>query len=260
MLVMMMPLLGTLLYSFSTSWSTDILPDGLTLKWYVSLFSDERFLQAIMNSIVICLGALMMTAVLIIPTVFIVFYYCPHLKPVMNLFILLPFAVPPVVSSVGLLQMFSSDFLTLTGTPWILLGAYFTVALPFMYRAMANNISNLNLQDMMDAAHLLGASSFRAFFSIVLPNLKTGMIVSLFLCFSLLIGEFVFANILVGSRFETIQVYLFNMKFKSGHFNSAIVVSYFFVILIMTLLASRWGRNSEPLRSKRKARKKQLCT
>ncbi|KEQ18410.1 ABC transporter permease [Endozoicomonas numazuensis] len=242
MSIMMLPLLGTLLYSISTSWSSGMLPDGVTFKWYKILFVEHRFLQAMMNSIMVCLGALILTLILVVPTAFIVFYYFPFLKPFMNFIILLPFAVPPVVSSVGLLQIFSNDVITLTGTPWILLGAYFTVALPFSYRAIANNMANLNLQDMLDAAHLLGASTFRAFFTIVLPNLKTGLMISLFLSFSLLIGEFVFANILVGTRFETVQVYLFNMKARSGHFSSAVVVSYFLVIMLMTILAGQWGK------------------
>lgn len=48
----------------------------------------------------------------------------------MNLLILLPFAVPPVVSSVGLLQIYADGPLPIIGTPWILIGTWFTVVLP----------------------------------------------------------------------------------------------------------------------------------
>ncbi|WP_228550514.1 ABC transporter permease [Endozoicomonas sp. OPT23] len=178
----------------------------------------------------------------VLPASFVVFAYYPSLKPVMNLLVLLPFSVPPVVSSVGLLELFSEEPLLLTGTPWLLSGAYFTLALPFMYRAIANNLDALDLQGLMDAARLLGAGPFRLFVTVILPNLKTGILVSVFLCFSLLFGEFVFANILVGSQFETIQVYLFNMRFFSGHFSSAIVMSYFLILMVLTLLASKWGK------------------
>jgi len=43
-LILLLPLLGTLLYSLSTSWSASILPSGLTFKWYLALWSDARFL------------------------------------------------------------------------------------------------------------------------------------------------------------------------------------------------------------------------
>eukprot|EP01030_Chromulinospumella_sphaerica_P007855 gene7855-7688_t len=149
----------------------------------------------------------------------------------MNILILLPFAVPPVVSSVGLLQLYGSGPFAMVGTPWILIGCYFTVALPFMYRAITNNLQAINLRDLMDAAQLLGASTFQAAFLVVLPNLRKGLMVALLLSFSFLFGEFVFANILVGTRYETLQVYLNNMRNSSGHFTSALVISYFLFVL-----------------------------
>ena len=244
LIMLVAPLLATLLYSLATSWAATILPDGLTLKWYRELFSDTRFIRALFTSTWICLGSLLLTACLVIPTLFVIYYYFPRLKGVMNLLILLPFAVPPIVSSVGLLELFSSEPLILTGTPWLLMGAFFTVALPFMYRTVANSMEALNLSDMMDAAHLLGASTVQTFFEIILPNLRKGIMVSVFLCFSLLFGEFVFANMLAGTHLETVQVYLFSMRNGSGHICSAIVISYFLVILLMIWLTTLFSKQS----------------
>ena len=136
--------------------------------------------------------------------IFAVFYYFPKLKGIMEVLIILPFAVPPVVSSVGLLQMFAGDPLPIVGTPWILIGTYFTITVPFMYRALS---------------------------------------ASLFISFSFLMGEFVFANMLVGTRYETLQVYLYTKRMTSGHLNAAIVSTYFFLTLIMTWAAMRFSRS-----------------
>ena len=241
-LILLLPLAATFLYSISSSWSATILPDGLTLDWYLQLWSDERFLRAFGQSLLVCFGALALAVVLILPLLFVVHYHFPKLDGLMNILILLPFAVPPVVSSVGLLQLYGSGPLAMVGTPWILIGAYFTIALPFMYRAISNNLQAINLRDLMDAAHLLGASTWKAAFLVVLPNLRKGLMVSLFLSFSFLFGEFVFANLLVGTRYETLQVYLNNMKNSSGHFNSALVTSYFFFVLVFTWAATRLNR------------------
>ena len=124
LIILLLPLLATLLYSLATSWSAHILPDGLTLHWYQELFASHRFITALWNSVWICLTALLLTAVLVIPSLFVIYCYFPVLKRLMSLLIILPFAVPPVVSSVGLLELFSSEPLLLTGTPWILLGAF----------------------------------------------------------------------------------------------------------------------------------------
>ena len=241
-LILFAPLAATLVYSLATQWSATLLPAGFTFKWYLQLWSDPRFLAAFGCSLAICFGALALSCVLILPAMFAIAYHFPRLDALMNVLILLPFAVPPVVSAVGLLQLYAGGPLPLTGTPWILVFCYFTIALPFMYRAISNNLQALNLRDLMDAAHLLGASSWRAALLVVLPNLRTGLMVALFLSFSFLIGEFVFANLLVGTRYETLQIYLYNLRNGSGHLTSALVISYFFAVLLMTWIANRLNR------------------
>lgn len=239
--IMLVPIIATLVYSLSSRWGATILPDGFTVDWYLKLLSDTRFIEAFGRSLLVCVAALALSTLLIVPAIFVVFYYFPKLDRVMNLLILLPFAVPPVVSSVGLLQLYADSAVPIVGTPWILIGTYFTIALPFMYRALANSFSAINLRDLMDAAHLLGASTTQAFLQIVLPNVRKGLMASLFLSFSFLLGEFVFANILVGTRYETLQIYLYNMRQTSGHFTSALVMTYFLFIFFCTWLASRLG-------------------
>lgn len=239
--IMLVPIIATLVYSLSSRWGATILPDGFTLDWYLKLLSDARFIEAFGRSLLVCVAALALSTLLILPAIFVVFYYFPKLDRVMNLLILLPFAVPPVVSSVGLLQLYADSTVPIVGTPWILIGTYFTIALPFMYRALANSFSAIHLRDLMDAAHLLGASTTQAFLQIVLPNVRKGLMASLFLSFSFLLGEFVFANILVGTRYETLQIYLYNMRQTSGHFTSALVMTYFLFIFFCTWLASRLG-------------------
>jgi putative spermidine/putrescine transport system permease protein len=243
--IMLIPIVATFAYALSSHWGATILPDGFTLDWYRQLLSDPRFLAAFGRSLFVCVAALLLAILLILPMIFVIFYYYPKLDKFMNVLILLPFAIPPVVSSVGLLQLYADSHVQLVGTPWILIGTYFTIALPFMYRAIANSFIAINLRDLIDAAHLLGASTIKAFLLIILPNLKKGLMSSLFISFSFLLGEFVFANILVGTRYETLQVYLYNMRQTSGHFTSALVMTYFFFIFLCTWLGSRFSRGAQ---------------
>lgn len=240
--LLLLPIAATGLYSLSSEWGATILPQGLSLRWYLELWRDPRFLTAFGHSLAICLSTLLVSALIIVPAAFVTFYRFPGLKRWMNILILMPFAVPPVVSSVGLLQLYSSAPLPLVGSPWVLIGCYFTIVLPFIYRALANTLGGMPLRDLMDAAHLLGADTPLAFLSVILPNLKPALMASLFLSFSFLLGEFVFANMLVGTRYETLQVYLYNVRQTSGHFTSAIVMSYFLFTLALTWLAAKLGR------------------
>ena len=240
-----LPVLGTLIYSMSERWDATVLPHGLTLHWYASLWQDQRFLMAFWHSLAICFGTLFLSTVVIVPAVFAIQYEFPRLDRWMNILILLPFAVPPVVSSVGLLSLYSSGPLPMIGTPWILLGCYFTIALPFMYRMLSDSLRAIDVRELMDASHLLGASAPRAFLAVILPSMRKGLLASLFISFSFLLGEFVFANMLVGTRYETLQVYLYNMRNSSGHFTSALVMSYFMVTFGLTWLAMRLGSRRE---------------
>lgn len=240
--IMAIPIFATLLYSFSSHWGPTILPDGLSFKWYLKLWQDDRFLTAFGHSLLIAFSTLLLSTLVIVPATFVVFYYYPKLDKWMNVVIILQFAVPPVVSSVGLLQLYSDGPVPIIGTPWILVACYFTIVLPFMYRALANGLQGLNVRDLMDAAHLLGASTQTAFLRVILPNIRKGLMASLFLSFSFLLGEFVFANMLVGNRYETLNVYLYSMRQTSGHFTSAIVMSYFLFTLLVTWIATRLSR------------------
>jgi len=242
MALLLLPIAATLVYSLSNRWGATILPDGFSLGWYLQLWSEPRFLAAFARSLLVCAGTLLLAIVIVVPAAFVVFYYYPKLDRWMNLLILLPFAMPPVVSSVGLLSLYADGTLPIIGTPWVLLGCYFTIILPFLYRALANRLQSLDLHSLMEAAQLLGASAPRAFLCVVLPALRKSLFAALFLSFSFLMGEFVFANLLVGTRFETLQIYLYNMRSTSGHYTSAVVMSYFLITLILTWIATRFNR------------------
>ncbi|WP_075478817.1 ABC transporter permease [Campylobacter coli] len=207
-LFLALPLAATFLYSISTSWGVSVLPDGLTLKWYIQLFSDERFLIALWHSLLVCIASIILSMFLVFPLVFVVNYYFLKFKSFINVLIIMPFAIPPIVTCIGLLQLYADS---IGGTAWMLIFTYFTIALPFIYRALDNAISNVNLNELIASNAMLGGS---------------------------LIGEFLYANILVGSAYETLQVYLYNIKNQSGHYSSALVIVYFVLIFIATFIAS----------------------
>lgn len=237
-----LPLIATFLYSVAVKWDTTVLPDGLTLDWYRQLYADPRFLTALKRSLVASGLTCTVSLVVMLPTVFVTTVYFPKLERVMKLLITIPFALPGIILSVGLIRLYSGGILPIAGTLWILLGAYFVVILPYMYQGIRNAIDTLNVTTLMESARLLGASDLQAFLSIILPNLIKGVSVSLLLSFSVLFGEFVLANFLVGGHYKTVQVYLFNMRGTSGHFTSAIVMSYFLFILFVTLAVRRIRR------------------
>ncbi|MFF3023189.1 ABC transporter permease [Gottfriedia sp. NPDC057948] len=196
-----------------------------------------------------------------IPTIFIITVYFNKFEGILQAIAMLPYGIPPIVGAVGLIKLYSSGPFQIAGTPWILVGAYFITILPFMYQGIRNSLRTINAIQLVDAAELLGATKFQAFRTVVLPNILSGILVSSLLSVALLFSEFAFANLLVGGRFETLQIYLADKLNSSGHLTSAIVITYYLVILLLTgtvlKLSFKTKKNPAVLNKRRSNLKKQ---
>lgn len=242
MIYLLLPLLATFLYAFATQWQTTVLPQGWTLEWVGSMFEDIRFVEALWTSLYLCLISVALSLVVMLPAVFVFTVYLPRWETFMKGLVVLPYAVPGVVAAVGLIRTYSSQPFDLAGTPYLLIGAYFVVILPYMYQGIRNSLLTVSAVELLNAAELLGARRARAFVTIILPNIWPGVMVSTLLSFSVLFGEFVLTNMLVGGHIQTIQVYLYRRVGESGHLASAIAITYFLFILVISMVLMKLGK------------------
>ncbi|MBB6695221.1 ABC transporter permease subunit [Cohnella xylanilytica] len=242
MVYLLLPLLATFLYAFATEWQTTVLPQGWTLEWVGSMFEDIRFVEALWTSLYLCLISVALSLVVMLPAVFVITVYLPRWETLMKGLVVLPYAVPGVVAAVGLIRTYSSQPFDLAGTAYLLIGAYFVVILPYMYQGIRNSLLTVSAVELLNAAELLGARRVRAFVTIILPNIWPGVMVSTLLSFSVLFGEFVLTNMLVGGHIQTIQVYLYRRVGESGHLASAIAITYFLFILAISMVLMKLGK------------------
>ncbi|WP_239616267.1 ABC transporter permease [Cohnella mopanensis] len=242
MIYLLLPLLATFLYGFAKEWQTTVLPESWTLEWIREMFKDIRFLEALWTSLYLCLISIALSLAVMLPAVFVITVYLPKWETFMKGLVVLPYAVPGVVAAVGLIRTYSSGPINIAGTAYILIGAYFVVVLPYMYQGIRNSLLTVSAVELLNAAELLGASRMRAFVTIILPNIWPGVIISTLLSFSVLFGEFVLTNMLVGGHIQTIQVYLYQRVGESGHLASAIAISYFLFILVMSTILMKLGK------------------
>ncbi|WP_088067578.1 ABC transporter permease [Gottfriedia luciferensis] len=231
---LLIPLVGTFLFSIANKWDHTILPESYTMHWYIDLFKDARFFDAFQRTLFLIVITVFLSITIMLPTIFIITVYFSKFEGILQAIAMLPYGIPPIVGAVGLIKLYSNGPFQIAGTPWILIGAYFITILPFMYQGIRNSLRTLNAIQLVDAAELLGATKFQAFRTVILPNILSGILVSSLLSVALLFSEFAFANLLVGGRFETLQIYLADKLNSSGHLTSAIVITYYFVILLLT--------------------------
>lgn len=227
-----LPFAVTALYSFATDWSTSVLPEGYTFAHYIEMLSSQRFWLSVGRSLGVSAAGVALAVFIITPLVFAITAYTPRLESLMKGLTLLPYAIPGVINAAALLGAYGGADLPMA---LILSGAYFILVMPLMYSGVSNAMRAMDIVPITEAARVLGASPLQTFLKVIVPGIAPGILVSTLLSFSTLFGEFVVANMLIGGRFETVQIYLNQIMRKTGHLSSAIVVIY---ALIMTAVCT----------------------
>lgn len=241
-LYLFFPILATALYAFATNWNNTIFPEGLTFKWLASLFQDTSFIEAFGRSVLLSGGAVILAFIFVVPAIFIIVLYFPKYEKWMQTAVVMVYAFPGVILAVGLIRAY-----TQLGVPMILavLGAYVISILPYIYQGTRNSLRNVNAKQLLDVAELLGASKLQAYSKVLLPAVYPGLLAGALLSFSVLFGEFVLINLVVGSRFETVQIYLMKKLSTSGHIASAVVFLYLVLMGILTISISILTKRSK---------------
>ncbi|WP_249660088.1 ABC transporter permease [Lysinibacillus fusiformis] len=230
---LILPVLATMLYAFASKWNKTILPEGFTLKWFAALFQDSDFIQAFGRSVLLAGGAVSIALLVIVPAIFVIVLYYPTYEKWIQMAVVMVYSFPGIILAVGLIRVYSQ-----IGIPmiFVVLGAYVVGILPYIYQGTRNSLRNIDARQLLDAAQLLGASKRQAFIKILLPTVYPGLFAGALLSFSVLFGEFVLINLVVGSRFETVQIYLMKKLSTSGHIASAVVFIYIVLMGLLTFV------------------------
>lgn len=230
LIYLFLPFVITGVYSIATDWSNTVLPKGYTLTYYIQMFTSARFWSAIGRSVGVSTVAVGVAVLVMTPLTFAIAAYTPKLENIMKGLTLLPYAIPGVINATALLSSYGG-----TGIPMVavLTGAYFVLILPLIYSGINNAMHAIDIVPITEAARVLGASTWKTFIRIIVPNIAPGILVSTLLSFSTLFGEFVVANLLVGGSFETVQIYLYLVMKQTGHLSSAIVIIYVFILTVI---------------------------
>lgn len=220
------------------------LPGQGIFHWYQTVFDDPVFRSSFWLSIQIALETVLVSLVLLVPTVFWIHLRLPKLRPVMDLISILPFVVPPIVLVVGLAP-FLKDFSTwLYVRPEVLSFIYVVFALPFMYRALDAGLRSIDLRTLVEAAESLGSSIPGTLLRVILPNLRSAIIGGSLLTIAISMGEFTVAS-LIG--FVTFPIYTYQIGTSTAYEGVALSFISFILIwgaMLALYLLGRGGRGA----------------
>jgi putative spermidine/putrescine transport system permease protein len=203
----LVPLFATFYFSLKMTRGT------LSFAAYQSVFNSPAFLSALAYSTVASLAAILLGALIIVPTAYWVRLRVPKLRPVVEFLSLLPLIVPSVVLVFGYIRLFGSNsFLPLTntdnGTNLLLVFGFVIMSMPYMFRAVDNGMAAIDIATLTEAAESLGASRLRTIAFVIFPNVRAAIISGSFLTFSISLGEFVLPSLLNRPAFGPYLVQL----------------------------------------------------
>ena len=243
MLYLLIPLGATLWFGLDTG-------KGIDFSIYQRIFNDPDFSQTIITSLGLAFGATILAVVLVTPTAYWVQLRIPRARPLLDFLSLVPFAMPAIVLAVGLLQEYSgssgplinilslglvpvlSNNLNIINTPPLLVCSYVVIALPFVYRPIDNSLRAINTTVLTEAAYSLGSGWWRAFLTVILPNIWPGIISAALLTFSTVMGEFTLASLF---SIYTFPIFLNNVGQEDPHRAASLAILSFIFTLVCVL-------------------------
>lgn len=242
---LLIPIAAIIIFSIAGRWDTSIFPENYTLKYFQTIFNDAEFAKALIRTAAVSIITSVATVSLMVPCIYLATVHYIKLEKLFEILSLIPFVLPGVILAISLIQVYSGGLVNISGTVWILLGSYFVLCFPYTYQSVRNSFRAIDASKLVEAAMMLGCNESEAFLKVVLPNIIKGVVSAMLLSISILFGEFVLANLLVGNNYETVQIYLFKSLNTDGHVASAVVTVYMAVVFIISYLAIFLTRGSE---------------
>ncbi|MBD2356002.1 ABC transporter permease [Tolypothrix sp. FACHB-123] len=208
---MYLPILVLSFYSFnkspySASWQ------GFTLDWYRKLFSDERIVLALQNSLIVAFSAVAISAVLgTLMAVGLARYQFPFKKLYQGM-AYLPLIIPDIAIAVATLVFLAAFAIPLS--LWTIIAAHIVFCLAYVGLVVSSRLSHLN-PHLEEAALDLGATPVQAFIKVLLPQLMPGIIAGCLLAFVLSLDDFLIASFTTGSGYNTLPMEIFS-RIRTG--------------------------------------------
>jgi putative spermidine/putrescine transport system permease protein len=195
MIYFFLPLISTFIFSLSMQ------KDQLSFMAYRLGFSDPQFWQNFGFSVMWAIITIIASLLLIVPTAYWVHWRMPSMRPVVEFVTLMPFVVPAVVLTFGLIRLYGQPPILLIGSPILLIAGYVVLSFPYMFRAVDTGLRAIDVRTLTEAALSLGAGWRVILFQVIFPNLRVAILSGVFLTFAIVMGEFTFASLLAWPAF-----------------------------------------------------------
>ncbi len=210
-----------------------------TFASYANVFNDPLFLKTFLFSVEMGILTILVSLVLVVPTAYWIRIRLPQLRVVIEFVSMMPFVIPAIVLVFGLIRVFAGPPFHLTdtnaGTYVLLVAGYTVLAMPYMFRAVDNGLSSIDVRSLTEAAQSLGAGWFTIMFKVIFPNLRVALLSGAFLTLATVMGEFTIASFLVGINAFGPYISLIGQN-KTYESSSLAIISFLLTWAMMGLI------------------------
>jgi putative spermidine/putrescine transport system permease protein len=257
-LMMAVPLLILLRYSFNGFESGKGMIDAVTSANYVKFFTDPFYLAVLWRTLRVALISTLLCLILGFPLAYWLARMQSGWKNLIIILIVLPLFVGNAVRAAGWMAMFgnkgfvnaslmalgvTSEPLTIMYTEFAVIIGITAVNLPYMALTLQTVIEGIPRQ-AEEAAMNLGASPWHAFWRVIWPLALPGTAAGLILTFILAMNAYATPVLLGGPRFQTMGPLVYGQFVQQNNWPFGAAISFILMAstIILTLAANRLTR------------------
>ena len=248
-----LPIAVLIVFSFNDSKSRTVW-SGFSLHWYEELFQDEEILSAFSTTLTVSVLAALIATVL--GTAAAIGFRAMKRRPRHLLMTInnIPMTNADIITGVSLMLLFvfTGNLLGFSLGFGTLLVAHITFNIPYVVLAVLPKLRQLN-PNLGEAAMDLGATPWQAFWKVLMPELRPGILNGMLIAFTLSIDDFVISYFTAGSEVSTLamQIYAMTRKRISPEINALSTILFVTVLGLLLIVNLREMRQSK-LEEKRK--------
>lgn len=208
-------------------------PRSLSWRWIAHVFTVESFAASFQTSLIVAVVSTVAALALGVPAAYALVRRSFPGKELIRTLLTLPVIVPGIIVGLALLNHMVLVY-DLPVTASLLLG-HTAMLLPYAVRVVSGSLNNLRV-DIEDAAVSLGATRLRAFWLVVVPNIRGGLVSATVLAFITSFNQVPVSLFLTGPGISTLPIEM--LAYMETNYDPSIAaLSTLMVVFTIALVA-----------------------
>lgn len=240
LLWLIIPVLIVIPMSFSSARFLAFPPPGWSLRWYQAFLGSPEWMAAARTSLIVAVSASLIATVVGTAAAYALNMSQSKLVRSLQVVLLLPLVVPVVITAVGVFLVYAKVGLIATMTGLVL--ANVMLGMPYVITSVLVGLRKFDQTQEM-VARSLGMNRWRAFFSVVLPQIRPSVITGTLFAFISALDETIVALFISGGENQTLTKRMFTaLRDEIDPTIAAISTLLTGVSFILVLLVAMNGR------------------